>query len=1190
MSGRGDIRFDLSDINDHKARKTLANIAKTIFLKTQGLVIYYNVTTDGLMNEDEANGWIQSGRNRKKFNINRIVGDVDEVKAVKVRIKELITDNPVEHFWVAALAAEELREMGYPAMMQIEEILTPGKNPKIITKEKADKLYDRKEMLKREKLKKYPKDRSSFNGIWVQIDDAFNIKGRTNIITKVSSWVMSNLKEAVQISKTYRKMERNLEEIEELEKLVKKEKEELEEVLEEESDFEESVSEEEVLEEEELSVGVSEEEVVEMVGKKKKIKNFEFISNDAIIVIISLSSPEDIISLCQTSRRFRRICNEKVNWKVLLDRHYKVDQADYIGWTPREIFNFLTERAIGKVDFNHIKKLLKLWINVANNIQMTTLYYPYDIYYLLYSGGTDYDMGINFLGNDVSIEDKFEPWRRIFLDIQEEFEGEILDFVGGDQEDPTFELTYENISERFSEKDIEIYARHSEISKNEYLKRLKSYPEKFVEVLNSIPFYRGENVRDKIINTSTKMLEWDAHPEQRARSRDNLSSEYILSLALTEEEADYLFDIHKRVLSGDLKITDLFLKEALDKKPVEKQIRKLVIKPPVSDDELGPNSSSLNKEEAVVVSDYTKKSIGVIIRHQDDLEEKLPDGSRKFNFPENVGNSAGWLVPKKKLSSIKKILNGLGYNVISKKRKQLPLSDIPEKFKKKKSTEKVTKAKPRRKTVKEELEKEVFEGTPKTVTSIYDGDSIIFHFQNNLRSPNVLGKWLQLQDNDMGGLSSQGWIIKRTQQAKTIGFLRQRGYTVITPSNRKLGPSKETTMEEEIDIESIKDEVEEKEPIKPIDKSSGPVARAGSCKFYQQNRNDSKDIENLRTFIHDELVGSGIVPFGGMFGIKDFNDFVLEEMLRLYDANFFDGVLIDEFAKKNWTLVPRWNTKSVSTGGWCRREKGCIMPIEVAQNVIIQTFRKGEKSHASNGLTCSDQLYCVQLTFEHELIHAIMNVLCEKPREKHGKFFTAYVLNAFGHTKNTHNLLGGDVKQMEDLDELRENVREYVRLRVENGDTIEIKSEPNEPNRKAIVISAKGTKNIQAELIDKEGRKTGRGWFSKNPISYWKVTSINGRKVPMSDKVYQEVKQVALSEALSIEEKTLLVRNKLRTFGNKGVGAKVTYKDRKQIIKGTVVSTRGPKNTKIKTGGKEYMVPYSLLVTINGANIFDKKN
>lgn len=311
------------------------------------------------------------------------------------------------------------------------------------------------------------------------------------------------------------------------------------------------------------------------------------------------------------------------------------------------------------------------------------------------------------------------------------------------------------------------------------------------------------------------------------------------------------------------------------------------------------------------------------------------------------------------------------------------------------------------------------------------------------------------------------------------------------------------------------------------------------------------------------------------------NDHLLDIMLCYYDK--YTG-LISDVRKNSSSLVVRWDDSLTANAGLFKLERGT--PVILFSRILIQQmFSKGEKLHRVNGLDCSSRIEGLQLVLEHELAHAVMVCVLKLKDEHHGPVFKKFVREKFGHTDFKHSILKGDSQGFDELEEIKSQVSAYVRGKVVKGSWVVIRS-PSGVDVPCRVLSARGPKNLQAEVIGPDGEPTGRGWYSKNPTPYWSVVSIGGVAVPNFEKIYPQppVPEVpTLPKASSVKPpvnaRGIIVRGRLT------VGAKIIYTHKGVGVPGVVESTRGPKNAKVVSDGKMYSVPYSLITQINGVQV-----
>jgi hypothetical protein len=89
--------------------------------------------------------------------------------------------------------------------------------------------------------------------------------------------------------------------------------------------------------------------------------------------------------------------------------------------------------------------------------------------------------------------------------------------------------------------------------------------------------------------------------------------------------------------------------------------------------------------------------------------------------------------------------------------------------------------------------------------------------------------------------------------------------------------------------------------------------------------------------------------------------------------------------------------------------KKTIHRIFVSRPIFSNLFTNYVQKECSNGLQCNDQLECLLITLEHELVHLVIDLFCPKLKNGHGSDFQERVLNLFGQTKSRHSLGQGCV-------------------------------------------------------------------------------------------------------------------------------------------------------------------------------------
>ena len=222
---------------------------------------------------------------------------------------------------------------------------------------------------------------------------------------------------------------------------------------------------------------------------------------------------------------------------------------------------------------------------------------------------------------------------------------------------------------------------------------------------------------------------------------------------------------------------------------------------------------------------------------------------------------------------------------------------------------------------------------------------------------------------------------------------------------------------------------------------------------------------------------------------------LLIEMFELYDKYYFNDKIKEwnGIGKCGWRIC--WADKcSVNIFGETTLEeksKGGTTYIKIVINdkafiKAIENFLENEDDAMEKaGIECKDILSCIQLTFEHEMIHGIMFCLCrnymimEGPgswkgkyhnKSAHSKTFMTILNNIFGHDDYQSDIFS-DKKTKQKVKEIME---ENAKLFKENKTNLNVGDEvifDGKVNKKITkikgVISKKNLKN--AKITDENG-------------------------------------------------------------------------------------------------------------------------
>lgn len=285
---------------------------------------------------------------------------------------------------------------------------------------------------------------------------------------------------------------------------------------------------------------------------------------------------KSIMNLCASKKNIRNWCAKKEGpiFQYLLFRDFGLKKSH------KEAKDIYIERI---TQFKNLDKKIKELIRIMDELYNYGIYYPYNIYDLLYNKSehsiANLLFNMNIYSNLNTIPLIPNPFSEMAIDEIEGFD----DMLGGYIEaENTVEITYENILkflgddfDSFIEEHIESYKirGEEEITREEMIEKLKTFPEDYVEILRNIPFYndplamRNMMVSKSEDNVSTFISYLEEENEMRnmmdSKSEDNVSvdeklEDDIYDLELTEEEIDFIISIHERVMNGELKITTLF--------------------------------------------------------------------------------------------------------------------------------------------------------------------------------------------------------------------------------------------------------------------------------------------------------------------------------------------------------------------------------------------------------------------------------------------------------------------------------------------------------------------------------------------------------------------------------------------------------------------------------------------------------
>ena len=246
--------------------------------------------------------------------------------------------------------------------------------------------------------------------------------------------------------------------------------------------------------------------------------------------------------------------------------------------------------------------------------------------------------------------------------------------------------------------------------------------------------------------------------------------------------------------------------------------------------------------------------------------------------------------------------------------------------------------------------------------------------------------------------------------------------------------------------------------------ASSPPAPATVPDLYQiflKGSYKADDIQTHRLQLHQWL---GVVP-NNVAGMVP-ND--LWRLYQGYDHLFFQNTLQSYFSQSKERMNFVFGNGK-TTAGYCKlcKEKGLVShTISISKPVHTSVFIDPSKTvETVDGLQAKDQLTCLQLTFEHEMIHLLIHIWGPKESEErvrsHGDEFKALALNIFGHTGYHHTIGQG-------LSETPEIHAERVKQILRPDNIVQVYNFQLKKNIPYQVIKVNRTRFLGLNLLDKK--------------------------------------------------------------------------------------------------------------------------
>lgn len=182
----------------------------------------------------------------------------------------------------------------------------------------------------------------------------------------------------------------------------------------------------------------------------------------------------------------------------------------------------------------------------------------------------------------------------------------------------------------------------------------------------------------------------------------------------------------------------------------------------------------------------------------------------------------------------------------------------------------------------------------------------------------------------------------------------------------------------------------------------------------------SDEISARRNYIYQT-----IIKYLSVNRVYQMSDSDLEGIFWLYDEIFFHGVFkkfFKEHPQDNFKIIfgdfgqpEQWNNfgqngEMIDTTGISGHSQLEVFSkfknhtIFISRPIFSSLFQDGRSYQSANGLYCRNQLDCLLLTLEHEMIHLLIDIFCDTRKNGHGDYFIQLVRNIFGHSDVTHSL------------------------------------------------------------------------------------------------------------------------------------------------------------------------------------------
>jgi hypothetical protein len=218
----------------------------------------------------------------------------------------------------------------------------------------------------------------------------------------------------------------------------------------------------------------------------------------------------------------------------------------------------------------------------------------------------------------------------------------------------------------------------------------------------------------------------------------------------------------------------------------------------------------------------------------------------------------------------------------------------------------------------------------------------------------------------------------------------------------------------------------------------------------------------------------------------------LRYIFERYEFHYFKERITNLLKKYGDTLLFKISKgkKDQHIAGWCKTQKkgdSFLYTINLAAGLFFNLDVNKNKPLVNGGVTCYDKFTCLQVTFEHELIHLLVRLIYRNSTfgvRAHGVEFKIFAFDYFRHTDIRHRLSGttrslpnpnlkeGDAVSIKYKEEINYGIVQKIMpvnvgVFLENGKKIRCHPSLCEKTTRSVVIPKTSERNHQLHIGDR---------------------------------------------------------------------------------------------------------------------------